>query len=1219
MGATITEQIHTVPCGKQRDEIPLSETAGAAPLPPTQALETAAFDGKDIGPTVSVSRLDRFGDYEILEEIAHGGMGVVYRARQVSLNRIVALKMIRTGEFASAAEVERFQSEAEAAAMLEHPHIVSIHEIGTQQYFSMQLIEGGSLATALRQGQWLAKSKDSARRAAQLLATVAWAVHYAHQRGILHRDLKPGNILLDAQGQPFVTDFGLAKHVESDSALTQSGQIVGTASYMSPEQASAGRKLTTATDVYSLGAILYELLTARPPHRGDSMLDTLVMVRQQEPARPMSINPGADFDLETICLKCLDKDPARRYGSAEALAEDLERWLHHEPIRARRSSLLERAGKWARRQPVIAAMTASILLLVAVGFVAVTLAWQAAAQAEKDKDQQRRVAVAAQRKAEEARDEEKEHRKKADDAQRQEQEQRRKFQRLYVEQLLDKVANLNDKNDGARAALWLGRGLQAVAPEDEDLNRVLRINLGELRSRLAPLKAMLPHQKKVLVAAFSNDGKRVLTGSEDATACLWDADTGKLLATLKHANPVYGAAFSPDDKFIATGANNGKGVQLWDADGKAIGPRLNHPNTVGRLTFSPDGKKLLTHCSDRAVRLWNIEDVEAPQLIGEMRNDLKLAFDSQIFAMAFSPDSKLVVTVGRAGFTQLWDASTAKPFGPSLHSKGNVFAVQFCSNSKLVTGGESGLKFYTVGKEEAPQEIPGLGTIHRLDYTPDLKLLAAGGSDGNVRIYSGTALQLTVSHKDRVLALAFSRDGKMLLTGSEDQTVRLWDSETGLPLGMPYSMPWPVYRVDFSADGKTMLAQGPDKIVRLLNTPGSDAMRLPLRHGRGGIIAVAVSRDGKRVVAAISPSVPGLGLWNADTGELLALIKVNEKPLPSDALRSVAFHPDGQVFLTGGVDKTARLWDATTVKEIGKPCPHQAGVSLVLFRPDGKAFVAVANRSAQFWDTATQERLGKPMNSKRPILAAAFSPDGKVLLTAGGEAGVDGEGARLWDTATGEPIGDGLKHPAEIIRAVAFSPDGRFACTAGDDNTVRLWDMASNEMRAELRHNGPVEVVAFSNDGKTLLTGSEDHTARLWDVATGKLRLPPIVHDRGVQSVAFSADDRLIATGCRDQAARIWDAATGKLVSTPRRLYTAVRQLVFSPDGKTLLSSGSGPARCIRLWPVPSPLSGDAQRLVLWTQVLTGMELNSEGVVNALDAEQWQERRERLEKLGGPP
>jgi WD40 repeat protein/tRNA A-37 threonylcarbamoyl transferase component Bud32 len=1188
-------------------------------LPHGFAVDTVAFEETKRPSSVSQSLPRRFGDYEILEEIAHGGMGVVYCARQISLNRTVALKMIRTGEFASAAEVERFQSEAEAAAMLEHPHIVSIHEIGTQpgqQYFSMQMIEGCSLAQAMRRGEFIVKDKESSRRSTQLLATVARAVHYAHQRGILHRDLKPGNVLIDEQGQPFVTDFGLAKHVESDSTLTQSGHIVGTASYMSPEQASAVRKLTTATDVYSLGAILYELLTARPPHRGDSVLDTLVMVRQQEPTRPRAINPGVDLDLETICLKCLEKAPARRYGSAEALAEDLERWLHYEPIRARRSTVWERGEKWARRQPVIASMTALILLLIAVGFGSVTLLWKDAAlardtaeHAEKAKEQQRLAAVAEQGKAEQARDDEKEQRKKADDAKRQEEELRRKFQRLYIEQLLDKVADLNDKNEGARAALWLGHGLQLVSPEDADLARLLRTHLGDMKSQLGALTAMLPHQKTVRVAAFSGDGKRVLTGGDDGAACLWDSATGKLLTTLKHDHGVRCAAFIPKHKYLATGSH--QAVQFWDADGKAVGQRLDHPHTVDKLAFSPDGKKLLSYCFDRAIRLWNIEDLNAVQLIGEMSNDTG---QTAINALTFSPNSKLVAAVGAGGFVRLWDAETAKPFGPRLQQKDSVHAVLFCTDDVLVTGGKEGLKFYTVGTDELIAETKGLGRIVSLDYAPDLKLLAAGGTDGNGRtIWESGVLRHTLNHNDHVKATLFSRDGKRLLTGSADQTARLWDTSSPIPVGMPFSMPCPIYHVAFSPDGKTILAQGPDKVVRLWSTPGPGAFREPLLHD-AGIFARATSLDGKHFVTGCENGIAHV--WDVDTGELLGITDGHDKK----KLNAAAFRHDGQVFVTGGEDRTARLWDGKTAKAIGKPCRHKSTVSLAAFRPDGKAFVTVAGRTAQLWDASSQEPLGKPMVSKRGILAVAFSPDSKALLTAGGDAGLEGEGARLWDATTGEPIGDNLKHPAEFIRAVAYSPDGRLAFTAGDDNFVRLWDTVTGELRGEpLPHNGPVEAAVFSHDSKTLLTASEDRTARLWDVATGKLRFPPILHPAAVQAVAFSSDDRLFATGGRDQVARIWDTASGKLIGTPRRTKTQVRLVSFSPDGRTLLVAGGSETRAVRLWSVPTQLAGDVERLVLWTQVLTGMEMNSEGVVTTLDAAQWQERRERLEKLGGVP
>jgi hypothetical protein len=309
-----------------------------------------------------------FGDYELLEKLGEGGMGVVFRARQLSLKRTVALKMILGGELASSDKLQRFRREAEAVANLDHPNIVPIYEVGEhggQHCFSMKLIEGGTLSSACSV-PGSATPQAAQRGVAQLLATIARAVHYAHQRGILHRDLKPGNILLDREGQPQVTDFGLARKVESDSRLTQSGAIVGTPSYMAPEQAVGRKDLSVAVDVYSLGAILFEMLTGRASFRAETPLDTLSQVVEKDPEPPRSLNPHLDPDLETICLKCLRKEPEQRYESAAALADDLERWLRHEPIQARPSTLWERAVKWLRRQRAVAgAWGVSVLVSLA--------------------------------------------------------------------------------------------------------------------------------------------------------------------------------------------------------------------------------------------------------------------------------------------------------------------------------------------------------------------------------------------------------------------------------------------------------------------------------------------------------------------------------------------------------------------------------------------------------------------------------------------------------------------------------------------------------------------------------------------------------------------------------------------------------------------------------------------------------------------------------------
>src|SRR5262245_36031617 len=309
----------------------------------------------------------RFGDYEIQEEIARGGMGLVYRARQVSVDRAVALKMILRGELASTESLERFMNEAKAAASLDHPNIVPIYEVGEwegQPFFSMKFLEGGSLSGRITHLNGVIPPRE----AVALVARLARAVHFAHQHGILHRDLKPGNVLLDSEGKPHLTDFGLAKLVEKDSTLTRTMAMLGTPSYMSPEQARGGTKqLTTAMDVYGLGAIFYELLTGQPPFAGGTTMETARQVLEKEPRRPSAVKPGTDRDLETICLKCLEKDPSARYGSAEALADDLERWLRMEPIHARPAAPIERLGKWMRRNPKIAALTTLLLFALAAG------------------------------------------------------------------------------------------------------------------------------------------------------------------------------------------------------------------------------------------------------------------------------------------------------------------------------------------------------------------------------------------------------------------------------------------------------------------------------------------------------------------------------------------------------------------------------------------------------------------------------------------------------------------------------------------------------------------------------------------------------------------------------------------------------------------------------------------------------------------------------------
>jgi hypothetical protein len=441
-----------------------------------------------------------FGEYELLEKIAEGGMGVVWKACHLRLHRLVALKMIRAGEFASSGELRRFQLEAENAAQLEHPHIVPLYEVGEyrgQPYFTMKLIEGGSLA------QRLSRLAKDYRTTARLLATVARAVHYAHQRGILHRDLKPGNILLDAQGEPHVTDFGLAKRLEGSAHVTQSG-AVGTAGYIAPEQATGQRKrLTTAADVYGLGAILYELLTGQRPFRADTPMETLLLTLEQEPPRPRTLQPQIDSDLETICLKCLHKEPERRYASAEALAEDLERWLKGEPIRARPVGPVERLWRWCRHNRMVASLTTAVFLLLAA------VAGVASVGYVREADQ-RTAAEAAEGKA----------KNEAERARAAEQEIRRQWYAASI---------------SAMQQAWdtgqVSRLRALLAETDSYSDRGFEWYYWQRLCHLEQ-QTFIGHRARVTAVSWSPDGKRLATASGDCTAKVWLAASGRELLTL---------------------------------------------------------------------------------------------------------------------------------------------------------------------------------------------------------------------------------------------------------------------------------------------------------------------------------------------------------------------------------------------------------------------------------------------------------------------------------------------------------------------------------------------------------------------------------------------------------------------------------------------------------------------------------------------------------------
>jgi len=1034
------------------------------------------------------------GRYKLVERIGEGGFGVVYMAqRHGSIDRGVALKIIKPG-MDSRQVVARFEAERQALAMMDHEHIASVFDSGTtdggRPYFVMELVRGVAIT------DYCDRYNLDVRARLELFISVCHAVQHAHQKGIIHRDLKPANILVtqrDGAAVPKVIDFGIAKATHTplteQTVFTRFGQLMGTPAYMSPEQVEMGElDVDTRSDIYSLGVLLYELLTGSTPIEQDrfkhaSHADLQRMICREEPRKPTTrLQSREDIDdvcarrssdgrrlretlrgdLDWIAMKSLEKSPTRRYETASALAADVSRYLNSEPVTASPPSTAYRLRKFVtKHRGLVTAVSIVAALLIGGTIISTGLAVRAT-RAERRANYNE--GLANQRLHEE-------------------QKQRGLAERLGVD-LTNQLVETDRAAERGRQLLYLAHmnliQRQLSTGNDERILELLNHHRPAAGQR--DLRGFewyyawrfchrspwtWRHHVTIRSVAHSRDGKIVFTGCTDGSVQAWDAQTGHIVSSARgHEYAVGQIVISNDGQTLFTGSDD-QTVRQWsfESDRLAVsGPALKHAAPIRCLAVSADGERLASGSGDSdgpgALTIWDLT-----------RGDPRTVDRSveSMLALAFSPDGQRLASGDVSGNVHTWNVETAA----------------------LLETVETG-----------PH------TIRAMEFSPQGDTLAMGDARGVVAIWSSTGGRRRLgAHTGGVTDLAFSADGRTIASCAGDALVIVWDVERGERADVLRGHRRWTNCVSFSPTGDTVVSAGADDTAKTWSLIHSQAVLDLAAHG-GPVTSVAFSPAQAHTLASAGQD-GSVRLWNVDLGQEVATLPSYGWPV-----RALAFSPDGQTVVYGGgrSDSPANLifWDIEQQQVRPTAYDHPGAVLAVAFSPDGNLVAAGDNEgSIALWDATTATLKRELANLTQAVTALAFSPDGEFLAASSYHS----DDVTLFRVSDPSDQFD-LKGHRERVTALAFSPDGRMLASGSIDQSVRIWDVADrSEQRRLLGHTRRILSLAFSPDGATLASHGLDDELRLWDMATGqeKLVLPCQPETDGV-SVAFSADGRTLAT-----------------------------------------------------------------------------------------------------------